>query len=375
MSGYSVLAWILVAVAIAYAANHPAKVKDAISQSAGFLVTVVFFLLLAVMLAPWLKGLTENGLRNNYGAELDSISISNPFASLGGGQRYDTSSAEFFLDETSPETDPIQPPDPTSAARQYVVVAGDTLQAIADRNGIPLNALMQLNGIVDPNRIVVGQVILLADAVDADEAGGGVGVEGVPVYTPHPETTPAPQTAPRPTPTLTPTAVSFELEYNMLAALRLLGGTACPTEIERHIFESATTVRMTARMCATQLVQDILETRPGDSYASQMAQEIGNAELTLTAMNRLGERTPANLLGLRAFTYSSGAENEVDRLLRGFSYEIVSVDTEFTGGSWVEEATVEVISEGWLLGERFTLARGHTTRHGGKNPGDEFRVD
>ncbi|HMM42640.1 MAG TPA: LysM peptidoglycan-binding domain-containing protein [Thermomicrobiales bacterium] len=39
----------------------------------------------------------------------------------------------------------------------YVVVEGDSLYAIALRFGVDLNALIELNGLSDPNDIIVGQ--------------------------------------------------------------------------------------------------------------------------------------------------------------------------------------------------------------------------
>ncbi|MCB9451722.1 MAG: LysM peptidoglycan-binding domain-containing protein [Anaerolineaceae bacterium] len=43
----------------------------------------------------------------------------------------------------------------------YVVRAGDTLYRISLRTGVPLNTLIQVNGIVDPNRLFVGQVLTI----------------------------------------------------------------------------------------------------------------------------------------------------------------------------------------------------------------------
>lgn len=47
----------------------------------------------------------------------------------------------------------------TSAAAYYTVVKGDTLSAIAKKYSTSVSALVQLNGIADPNRIYVGQKI------------------------------------------------------------------------------------------------------------------------------------------------------------------------------------------------------------------------
>jgi murein DD-endopeptidase MepM/ murein hydrolase activator NlpD len=46
----------------------------------------------------------------------------------------------------------------------YTVAAGDTLFAVAQRFGVPLEALVQLNNIADPSLIQVGQVLLIPAA-------------------------------------------------------------------------------------------------------------------------------------------------------------------------------------------------------------------
>ena len=46
-------------------------------------------------------------------------------------------------------------------ADQYVVQPGDTLGSIAQSFGIGLDALMQVNGLVDPNLLAVGQVLVI----------------------------------------------------------------------------------------------------------------------------------------------------------------------------------------------------------------------
>ena len=56
---------------------------------------------------------------------------------------------------------PVPTVAPTAAARQYVVQQGDTLAAIADRFGTTVSVLQDLNGIEDPNEIVIGQVLRL----------------------------------------------------------------------------------------------------------------------------------------------------------------------------------------------------------------------
>ncbi len=55
----------------------------------------------------------------------------------------------------------IVPSTPPIQQKTYVVQPGDTLFRIALRSGIPLSVLVQTNGIPDPNRVYVGQVLVL----------------------------------------------------------------------------------------------------------------------------------------------------------------------------------------------------------------------
>jgi LysM repeat protein len=58
---------------------------------------------------------------------------------------------------------PIQSPSQGSPGQpvEYTVVAGDTLSAIAARYGTTVDALMQLNGLTDPDLVNVGQVLTI----------------------------------------------------------------------------------------------------------------------------------------------------------------------------------------------------------------------
>jgi LysM repeat protein len=73
-------------------------------------------------------------------------------------------------DDPTPE--PSTPPSPTAAPatanptpaatlRTYRVQSGDTLSAIATRFGTTVRAIVDLNNLADPNRLSVGQVLLI----------------------------------------------------------------------------------------------------------------------------------------------------------------------------------------------------------------------
>lgn len=60
---------------------------------------------------------------------------------------------------------PTPTPSPAPSADTYVVVAGDSLWQIAKDRGLDYHDLARINGIDDPSKIFVGQVIKLREAV------------------------------------------------------------------------------------------------------------------------------------------------------------------------------------------------------------------
>ena len=75
-------------------------------------------------------------------------------------------------------TVPGQDPAPASGggaagATTYTVRAGDALSLVARRLGVPMSRLAQANGITDPQRIYVGQVLHVPAPVSGAPAGGG----------------------------------------------------------------------------------------------------------------------------------------------------------------------------------------------------------
>jgi LysM repeat protein len=50
-------------------------------------------------------------------------------------------------------------PQPTPTFRRYVIVPGDTLSRVAARFNTSVRAIVELNNITNPNRILYGQII------------------------------------------------------------------------------------------------------------------------------------------------------------------------------------------------------------------------
>ena len=71
-------------------------------------------------------------------------------------------SMDTFRADVSKAMTPAQvKPQPPVSGKTYTVVKGDTLSEIAQKYGTTVDTLVQLNGIKDPNLIVVGQVLKL----------------------------------------------------------------------------------------------------------------------------------------------------------------------------------------------------------------------
>jgi nucleoid-associated protein YgaU len=64
------------------------------------------------------------------------------------------------LTPTPPESEPLPGPAPAPANfKEYTVVSGDTMSRIARKHGVTLEAIAKANGISDPNKIGVGDVL------------------------------------------------------------------------------------------------------------------------------------------------------------------------------------------------------------------------
>ena len=59
----------------------------------------------------------------------------------------------------APTAPPTAAPTPAPTHQTYTVVSGDTLGAIARQFGTTVQALMDLNGITDPGKLKIGQVL------------------------------------------------------------------------------------------------------------------------------------------------------------------------------------------------------------------------
>ncbi|MGY6518281.1 MAG: peptidoglycan-binding protein [Lysobacteraceae bacterium] len=101
---------------------------------------------------------------------------------------------------------------PGDATRSYTVAPGDTLSAIAQRNGTTVATLVNANGIANPDRIFPGQTLVIPTG----------STPGAPTPPPSPGPAPvqpvAPPESPAPAPAPAPEAGRFD--YDMISGVR-----------------------------------------------------------------------------------------------------------------------------------------------------------
>lgn len=104
--------------------------------------SLIWSLLVALVALAWLT----------MPAAAEGIAVDLRPAGLAGPQ----------LDAAALSPQPLVRVDPPGLQQTYIVQAGDTLAAIAERLGVSPEQLAATNGLADPNRIVAGQVLRLA---------------------------------------------------------------------------------------------------------------------------------------------------------------------------------------------------------------------
>jgi len=132
------------------------------------LLAVSVALALIALLAPWAAGdgaaddyavaagETLSEIAERHGMTVEELAqangIVNPNLILGGQVLIVPGGADAHAELA---------PAPATGGETYVVQAGDTLSAVAERFSVPLAALTEKNGLADPHLIVEGQVLAL----------------------------------------------------------------------------------------------------------------------------------------------------------------------------------------------------------------------
>jgi LysM repeat protein len=80
-------------------------------------------------------------------------------SSMGGGD----SSGGTSVSETATQRATGNTPPPPRQRANYTIKAGDTLGAISEQTGVPVETLQQLNPELDPQALIAGQKIKLRE--------------------------------------------------------------------------------------------------------------------------------------------------------------------------------------------------------------------
>ena len=80
-------------------------------------------------------------------------------SSMGGGD----SSGGTSVSETASQRATGNTPPPPRRRTSYTIEAGDTLGAISEQTGVPVETLQQLNPDLDPQALIAGQKIKLRE--------------------------------------------------------------------------------------------------------------------------------------------------------------------------------------------------------------------
>jgi beta-lactamase class A/LysM repeat protein len=128
-------------------------------------------------------GDTLVGISERLGVSVESLSRLN---SLDDPHQVVAGQTLVLAAEHQASTTPPAPVQTGGEPRDYLVQPGDTLVGIAQREQIPLGALLSANGLTDPNRLVVGQKLRLPgrEAVDRPGPTGAPPAEARPAANP-----------------------------------------------------------------------------------------------------------------------------------------------------------------------------------------------
>jgi len=87
---------------------------------------------------------------------------------------------------------PRPSPSPSPTPQTYVVRKGDVLGRIARDWNVTLSSLIEANGIEDPSRLSIGQVLVIPPPTEAPKAAQGTDGTPRPTFTPSPTASPIP---------------------------------------------------------------------------------------------------------------------------------------------------------------------------------------
>jgi beta-lactamase class A len=166
-------------------------------------------------------GETLSGISSATGVPLDKLiginAINNPDVIVAGQ----------VLQLVGPAT----PASPTPPAGTYTVKAGDTLWDIAKATGVPLDSLISLNNLDNPDSLIVGQQLKLAGAAAPSGVVRSAGGPGLTMASQQTTSLPAANSNGSSTPTTKPAAqvdkkavATQSLQQKVISEARRVGG-------------------------------------------------------------------------------------------------------------------------------------------------------
>lgn len=341
MNGWLILGVIILVVAgtVAYRLN-PKNPIDGTIRVSGFVITFLLIFGLMGIPAAWLVRESPGYMQESWGWAVGEEGVD--LTDLLPGAGADRSALVIVA---TPTPDNVQAAAvPTTGAtqspvQQHTVKAGETLVAIAKTYGLTVEAIVTANSIPYPDRIAVGQILIIPPAGGSDEAHGGgapaVVANVTPTLTPAPivQTTPAAQTPPV-------EIVNFSFFF---------------AEIERAKRDGDLET-------GQEWVNYILEREPENSEATAYQQEINAATELRRIWQSFGEKKDGRFIyGWNDVVTLDGrdvkAQTYVARMMFGHSFQIVEIKSKMLAGYFAEAVLLRCTSEGWMKGAEFSVQR------------------
>lgn len=211
-----------------------------------------------------------------------------------------------------------------ASASQYTVQNGDTLAEIASNYGITVNDIVQANNLVTPDKISVGQVLIIPGKEEL-------------IIVPS-----------------SPTAT---------ASLPVIDSVSTRVpDFTAQIGQAMEKITNGDRDGVRTIIGAILLIEPDNEPARNLQNELGQADELSALWEKLGDKAGGQ------FVYGADAEipvngRQVDglmyvtSLLSGYSFEIVDAQDIWLQGDKDEIATVRCTTPGWMYGETFAMQR------------------
>ncbi|NPV06834.1 MAG: LysM peptidoglycan-binding domain-containing protein [Anaerolineae bacterium] len=178
------------------------------------------------------------------------------------------------------DTPTAPPPEPIV----YTVVRGDNLSRIARSFGVSVQDLIEVNQIANPDRIEVGQTLIIATLTSTPESSP-TPVEPSPTPTELPTATSTPTASPTITPSATATATATSTATATATATGTSTPTAVPTPTETPVPPTSTaTATATATVTSTATPAPTATPVPPTATATAAATSTATAAPTATAV-------------------------------------------------------------------------------------------